>query len=154
MIAPAWNVLYWTTVSKKCWKVAPAVLPAYKKDARVKVTSTTTVSTLGSGMAKCLRGIPTLLITAAPSAPAPWEVDGSAATSSLALTCLRTASRFRSLQMRACSANAWDASTMGKSTTADTLSTWIPAESATALMKEGSSCATRCQTVTCRRSTN
>lgn len=116
----------------------PVAPHAYKEVAHVRVTSTMIASMLDSRMAKCLRETLTLWTTEAQNAPAPLEVDGSAATSSAVLTFPQTALRFRSLQMVACNVNALDVSIAVKSTTLGTPSTLTHAGSATAPTTGGS----------------
>lgn len=105
MTALVWTVPSWTTVSKKCWRVAPVALHAYRKDAHVRATNTTTASMLDSRMVKCLRETLTLLTMAAQSAPVLQEGAGSAAASSAVLIYHQTASMFQSLETVACSVN-------------------------------------------------
>lgn len=111
---------------------------AYREVAPVRVISTMIVSMLDLKMAKCLRETLTLWTMEAQSAPAPLEVDGSAATSSAVRTFPQTASRFWSLQMVACSVNVLDVSMAVKSMRLGTHSILTHAGSATAPTKEGS----------------
>lgn len=104
----------------------------------MRVTNTMIASMLDSRMAKCPREILTLWTTAAQSAPALWEEDGLAATSSAVLICHQTALKFQNLQMVVRSVNASGVFMVGKNMRLDTPSTLTPVLSATAPMKGGS----------------